>query len=171
MSRRDGAIVAWHDYLFSVAVCGPKGQDNLAQGLPGLPWVNSPTEWALKRPLPCGEDWPRLKPCAFPTPGAPSGLNTFLWVTLGKPWLSYLGPSGRRITGATHVLARSAMDSATPKEPSHSVRCDSRRSSARSVPLREENDRASNKVPIFLSSVPSVRHLSPFPGSGDVLQT
>jgi hypothetical protein len=28
-----------HLYLFSEAVCGPKGQDNLAQG---LPWVISP---------------------------------------------------------------------------------------------------------------------------------
>jgi hypothetical protein len=57
--------------LFSVAVCGPKGQDNLAQG---LPWVNFPNRMgphkALRRcalekntrfpgwrPLPHGEDW------------------------------------------------------------------------------------------------------------------
>jgi hypothetical protein len=74
---------AKHEYLLSVAVCGPKGQDNLAQG---LPWVTSPTEGALKGPLPQGEDWPPIQTMRISDPAAPSGLNTFLWVTQGKPW-------------------------------------------------------------------------------------
>jgi hypothetical protein len=57
-----GFSPGFHRHLFSVAVCGPKGQDNLAQG---LPWVNFPNRIALKGPLPYGEDWPRSEPCAF----------------------------------------------------------------------------------------------------------
>jgi hypothetical protein len=61
-------------YLFSVAVFGPKGHDNIAQG---LPWVKFPNRMGLKGPLPYGEDWPAIQTKRISTPRALSGLITF----------------------------------------------------------------------------------------------
>jgi hypothetical protein len=82
-------------YLLSVAVCGPKGRGNLTLGL------MSPTEWVLKGPLPYGENCPPIKTVRIPTSGAPSGLNTLLWVTQGKPgkpWAKLSRPFGPQRT-------------------------------------------------------------------------
>jgi hypothetical protein len=84
-------VVGFNRYLFSVAVCGPKGQDNLAQG---LPWVNFPNRMGPEGPYRTAKIGRRPRPSAFPTPGAPSGLNTFLWATQGKPWAKLSWPFG-----------------------------------------------------------------------------
>jgi len=90
LSQRDKLIVARHEHVFSVNPCGPKGHDNLAQG---LPWVKFPTEKALNGPDGTARIFfrPQLGHSRFE---APSGLNTFFWLTQGKPWAKLPWPFG-----------------------------------------------------------------------------
>jgi hypothetical protein len=78
-------------YLLSAAVCGPKGHDNLAQG---LPWVKFPNRMGPEGAVPYGKDWPPIETVRISTPEAPSGLNTSFLVTQGKPWAKLSWPFG-----------------------------------------------------------------------------
>jgi hypothetical protein len=81
VARSGQETIAQGLYVYSVDLCGPKGHDNLAQG---LPWVKFPTELALKGPD--GTARTVFRPQLWHSrPGAPSGLNTFFWLTQGKP--------------------------------------------------------------------------------------
>jgi hypothetical protein len=80
-STRDGS------YVFGVAICGPKGQDILAQG---LPWVKFPNQMGPEGAVRYGEDWLPIGTLRMPIPAAPSGLNTFFWLTQGKPWAKFI---------------------------------------------------------------------------------
>jgi hypothetical protein len=63
---------------------GPKGQGNLAQGLPGLPWVNFPNRMGPEGSVQYGEDClivfrSHSGISASGTPSA-SALDTFFWL-------------------------------------------------------------------------------------------
>jgi hypothetical protein len=78
-------------HVLSVNSCGPKGQENLAQG---LPWVKSPYRIGPERAVRNRKDWPLIGTVRIPTPAALSGLNTFFWLTQGKPWAKFSWPFG-----------------------------------------------------------------------------
>ena len=64
-SNRDGS------YVFSVAICGPKGQNDLAQG---LPWVKFPNQVGPEEAVRYGEDWLPIGTLRMPIPAAPPAL-------------------------------------------------------------------------------------------------
>jgi hypothetical protein len=88
--------------VFSIVLRDPKGQESIAQG---LPWVNFPSRIGPEGAVRYGIDRLPIGPMRVPISEAPSVLRTFFWLTQGKPWLSYLGPSGR-MTGAKHIQLR-----------------------------------------------------------------
>jgi hypothetical protein len=75
-------------YLFSVDSYGPKGQENLAQG---LPWVLGLSREALK-----GRTLTSRPRTTSRNPGAPSGLDVLEHVSQGKPWARLSWPFGPR---------------------------------------------------------------------------
>jgi hypothetical protein len=57
------------EYVLAQSSCGPKGQDNLAQG---LPWVNFSNRMGPEGAF-TARIGPRSKPCAFPPLGPLQG--------------------------------------------------------------------------------------------------
>jgi hypothetical protein len=51
-------------------------------------------------------DWPAIGTVRIPNPAAPSGLNTFFWLTQGKPWAMLSWPFGP-LESAIRILERS----------------------------------------------------------------
>jgi hypothetical protein len=69
----------------------PKGQENLAQG---LPWVSQNRGLALKGLEMRTRSGSKVQSRFSPYLVAPSGLNTFFWLTQGKPWAKLSWPFG-----------------------------------------------------------------------------
>jgi hypothetical protein len=84
---------AW--FVVSV-VCGPKGHESIAQG---LPWVIHPNRISPEGATRYGENRPRTFEPDRVRISSPFRAKRFFWLTQGKPWAKLSCPFGAEPSG------------------------------------------------------------------------